>query len=130
MQNNSLANINKNKLLQDKLNTQMTSQSKIVRPSDDPVVAIRALRLRSNLSEVTQYYEKNIPDAKSWLSLTEDALNNASEAVTEMYDKFEAAANGSLKSSDRAVLIENLKALREEFYATGRSEERRVGKEC
>ena len=59
MQNNSLYNINQNKLLEDKLTNQMTNQSKIARPSDDPVVAIRALRLRSNVTTVTQYHDKN-----------------------------------------------------------------------
>ncbi len=55
MRNNSIYNINQNKILQDQLTNQMTSQSKIVRPSDDPVVAIRALRLRNNVTTVTQY---------------------------------------------------------------------------
>ena len=55
MQNNSLSNINTNKTLQDKLNTQLATEKKINRPSDDPVVAIRALRLRTNVSQVTQY---------------------------------------------------------------------------
>ena len=67
MQNNSLYNINNNKILQDKLSTQMSTQKKITRPSDDPVVAIRALRLRSSVSELSQFYEKNSPDAESWL---------------------------------------------------------------
>ena len=35
MQNNSLYNINNNKLLQDNLSTQMSTQKKITRPSDD-----------------------------------------------------------------------------------------------
>ena len=48
MRNNSLYNINQTKIMEDKLTNQMTNQSKIVRPSDDPVVAIRALRLRSD----------------------------------------------------------------------------------
>ena len=48
MQNNSLYNINNNKVLQDKLSTQMSTQKKLTRPSDDPVVAIRALRLRTS----------------------------------------------------------------------------------
>ena len=71
MQNNNLANINTNKLLQDRLSTQMSTEKKISRPSDDPVVAIRALRLRSNVTVVTLYYSRNIPDAVSWLNLTE-----------------------------------------------------------
>jgi len=53
IQNNNLANINTNKIYQDTLSTQMSTQKKINRPSDDPVVAIRALRLRSNVTEVT-----------------------------------------------------------------------------
>ena len=62
---NTSININGNKGNVDTLNNQMTSQKKIQRPSDDPVTAIRALRLRSTLSEIDQYYEKNIPDAYS-----------------------------------------------------------------
>ncbi len=50
MQNNSLYNINNNKLLQDKLSTQMSTQKNITRPSDDPIIAIRALRLRTNVA--------------------------------------------------------------------------------
>ena len=60
IQGNSIANINNNKVLQDKLNNQMATEKKIVRPSDDPVVAIRALRLRTNVSQVTQYYDELI----------------------------------------------------------------------
>ena len=63
--NNSVTNINRNKILEDKINTQLATGSKINRPSDDPVVVIRALRLRTNLSQVNQYYKKNIPDAES-----------------------------------------------------------------
>ena len=70
MRNNSAYNINQNKILQDKLTNQMTTQSKIVRPSDDPVVAIRALRLRSNVTAVTQYNDRNAKDADQWLTLT------------------------------------------------------------
>ena len=55
MQNNSLYNINNNKILQDKLSTQMSTQKAITRPADDPVGAVLALRRRSSVSELTQY---------------------------------------------------------------------------
>ena len=73
--NNSVTNINNNKIYEDRLNTQLSTGSKINRPSDDPVIAIRALRLRTNLNEVSQYYSKNIPDAESWLDVTESAVD-------------------------------------------------------
>ena len=54
MQNNSLYNINNNKVSEDQLNTMMSTGKKITRPSDDPVIAIRALRLRSNVTQLSQ----------------------------------------------------------------------------
>ncbi|MCM1568330.1 MAG: flagellar hook-associated protein FlgL [Roseburia sp.] len=122
MQRNNLSNINTNKIYQDKLSTQMSTQKKISRPSDDPVVAIRALRLRSNVTEITQYYSKNIPDAKSWLSVTEDALKNQAQIMTEMIKQCTKGANGDLKSTDRQVILEQLKGLAEEVYSTANAD--------
>ena len=119
MQRNNLSNINTNKVYQDKLSTQMSTQKKGSRPSDDPVVSIRALRLRSNVTEVTQYYSKNIPDAESWLDVTEDALKNLTEIITNMIKQCTKASNGDLKSADRQIILEQLKALGDEVYSTG-----------
>lgn len=119
MQRNALSNINGNKEIQDTLTTQMSTQKKINRASDDPVVAIRALRLRSNVTEVSQYYSKNIPDADSWMQITEDALKNSAEIVTKMIEQATKGSNGDLTSSDRQIIIEQLQALSDEVYATG-----------
>lgn len=119
MQNNNLNNINANKVLQDMLTTQMSTEKKISRPSEDPVVAIRALRLRSNVTEVTQYYSKNVPDATSWLEITEGAISVTSGVLTSMIKQFTDGASGELTSADRAIILEQLKALRDEVYATG-----------
>lgn len=116
---NSITNINNNKVLEDKLNTQLATGSKINRPSDDPVVAIRALRLRTNLSQVSQYYTKNIPDAESWLDITESAVDTVIEIVTDMYSNCTQGAAGFNTSEDRQKILDNLKALQEEVYATG-----------
>ena len=119
IQNNNLSNINTNKIYQDTLSTQMSTQKKINRPSDDPVVAIRALRLRSSVTEVTQYYSKNIPDAESWLNVTEDALKNLSQIMTSMISQCTKGSSGELKTEDRQIILEQLKALADEVYSTG-----------
>lgn len=120
MQNNSLYNINNNKIMQDKLSTMMATQKKITKPSDDPVIAIRALRLRTSVSELTQYYEKNAPDAESWLDVTTKALENTvAEVLTQMNKTANKAANKEYSSEDLAVYVEQLKSLRNEFYSTG-----------
>lgn len=122
MQKNSLSNINTNKKLQDKLNTQMATEKKINRPSDDPVVAIRALRLRTNVSQITQYYEKNSKDAESWLQVTEDALTTVSEVITDLIEQTTKGANENLTSSDRNAILDALASLRDEVYATGNAD--------
>lgn len=119
MQNNNLANINANKIYQDTLSTQMSTQKKISRPSQDPVVAIRALRLRSNVTEVSQYYSKNVPDANSWLDVTEGALKTTSQVITSMIAQCTKGSNADLTSEEREIVLEQLKALRDEIYATG-----------
>lgn len=119
MQRNNLSNINTNKIYRDKLSTQMSTQKKINRPSDDPVVAIRALRLRSSVTEVTQYYTKNIPDAESWLSVTEEALKNVSQIITNMIARCDKGAKTYLETEDRQIILEELKALGDEIYSTG-----------
>ena len=122
IQNNSLTNINTNKLLQDKLSQQMSTEKKVSRPSDDPIVAIRALRLRTNVNQVTQYYEKNVPDAESWLEVTESALSSMSEVITDMIAQCTKGSNEDLTTSDRETILTALKALRDEVYSTGNAD--------
>lgn len=119
IENNSMSNIYKNKALEDKLNTQMASGKKIARPSDDPVIAIRALRLRSTLAEVTQYRDKNVEDADSWLKTTEDAVNSIAGVLEDMLEQCNTGSNKKLTTQNRQAILENLKALRDEVYASG-----------
>lgn len=116
MINNTLSNINLNKLNVDKYNTQQSTEKKIQKPSDDPIVAVRALRFRSQLSELSQYLEKNIPDAESWLELTENALSGVSDTLSSMQGYMNQGANDSLDLTDREAVIDTLKQYREQIY--------------
>lgn len=116
MVNNSLYNINNNKILVDKLNTQLASKKKIQRPSEDPIIAIRALRFRSTLSEIEQYLDNNIPDARSWLRLTEDALGNCSGLLEDVIAYYDQAANGTNETLDRQAIVQTMQAYRDQMY--------------
>ena len=122
MLNNTTSNINNNKYNVNNLNNQMSSKKKISRPSEDPVVAIRALRLRSSLSEINQYYEKNIPDAESWLNVTETALRNMEDILKDIRTQCVYGATDSLKTEDRNTILTQLQALREQIYSEGNSD--------
>lgn len=51
MINSSMANIQVNKKQVNTLDTQLSTQKKINKPSEDPIIAIRALRLRASLKK-------------------------------------------------------------------------------
>lgn len=119
---NSMKNMNNNKVNVDTLNTQMTTQKKINRPSDDPIIAIRALRLRSNLNELNQYYERNIPDAQSWLEITEGALTNMEKILDNIYEKCVDGSTDVKTQEDRAAILKDLQSLRKQVYAEGNAD--------
>ncbi len=119
MQNNSLSNINLAKVAEDHRGSQVSSGKKIVRPSDDPIVAIRSLRLRSSVTEITQYYSRNAKDADAWLKTTEDAMQQVTDVITDMIKQYDKGANEYLTSADRNIILEQLKSLQKEVYATG-----------
>lgn len=119
MHNNSIYNINNNKVAEDDLNTQIATGKKITRPSDDPVIAIRALRLRSNVTELTQYYEKNASDAESWLNVTEDALSTITDVLTAMIQQCNKGVNQYETLDDIDTILTELSALSDEYYSTG-----------
>ncbi len=123
MHNTSLRNLNINKLRQEKLTNQMSTGKKITRPSDDPVIAIRSLKLNSSLDKIDQYYEKNASDAQSWLELTESALSTVNDILTNDIRKNIIDAKSSYKTvEDREAVITHLRKAMEEIYATGNSD--------
>lgn len=122
MQSRALTNINTNKALQEKLTQQMSTMKKITRPSDDPVIAIRSLKLNASLNKIDQYYEKNTEDAESWLELTESAVKTVSDILTSARKYIVQAANGELTATDRSAIVENLTNYITEIYATGNAD--------
>ena len=122
IQNNSLNNINTNKQLEDTLSTMLSSNKKIARPSDDPIIALRSLRLRTSVNQVTQYVEKNVEDAKSWLTVTESAIGTLSEIITDVRKQYVKGTSDTLKPEDRTIITDNLEALAAEIYNTGNAD--------
>lgn len=122
MSANTKNNINLNKLNEDNINTQMATGQKISRPSDDPVIAIRALRLNTNISQLNQYHDKNIPDANAWLKVTETALSQTDAVFTNIKENLTSGASDTNTADDRLKILENLKGLRNEIYSAGNAD--------
>lgn len=119
---NTKTNINGNKVLVDKYNTQMTTQKKINRPSEDPVVAIRSLRMQTSLSHITQYLDNNISDANAWLDVTETALTNMKKILTDIRTQCVNGSTDTLTADDRRTILKSLQAMSDQVYSEGNAD--------
>jgi flagellar hook-associated protein 3 FlgL len=119
MTNNMLSNINKNKQNMSKLEEQYSTGKKIQKPSDDPIVTVRALKFRTNLSEIEQYYDKNIPDAMSWMDVTEGALNTINSIVKQINTYCVQGSTDSLTATNRSSIVQKLVELKNQIYQEG-----------
>ncbi len=120
--NNASSNINTTKECVNTRNKQMTSQKKIDRPSDDPVIAVRSLRLSTTLAQVTQYHQKNIPDATSWIEVTETSLINIRALLGDCKTLSNTGANDTYNKDDRNTLITQMEALQKQLFAEGNAD--------
>lgn len=118
----STNNVNATKVNVNDKNNQMTTNKKISRPSEDPVIAIRALRLGTTLNKLDQYVDKNIPDAASWLEVTETAILNMKSLITDMRTLSVNGSTGTLTADDRNTILSQLQALQKQMYSEGNAD--------
>ena len=122
MQSTSLRNLNTNKYRKENLVNQMSTGKKITRPSDDPVIAIRSLKLNSTVDKIDQFYEKNAADADSWLDLTRSALSTVMDVLKDVRSDILKARSNYNQVKDRDAVIKNLKMAIDEIYSTGNAD--------
>ncbi|MDR1692665.1 MAG: flagellar hook-associated protein FlgL [Oscillospiraceae bacterium] len=96
----------------EKLQTQLATQKKIVRLSDDPANVVKALNARSRLYDVEQY-RKNLDDSKAWLNQSETALNELNEVIKRASELAVQASNDVLTDDDRTAIASEIKELRD-----------------
>lgn len=116
--NNMLLNLNRNMQKMSKLEQMMATGKKIQVPSDNPIIAARALKLRTSVFESKQYME-NVKQAQSWIDVTEQAMNNIGDILDRARELVGQAATGTLKSDDRIAINQELKQLREQLVQEG-----------
>ena len=115
----SLRNMQKSMQRVDNLNNQVTTGKKISAPSEDPVVAIRALKLRTTVDQLDQYKNKNIQDALSWLDTTQTSVQNVYDRLQDVYYYCEQGAQDTFQTKDRHTIIDELKELKDAIYREG-----------
>lgn len=125
MQNTALRNLNTCKTREQKLTEQMATGKKISKPSDDPIIAIRSLKLNSSLDKIMQYSDRNAADAESWLKLTESAITTVVDIIggdTGLKHMLTQAAAQYNTAEDRMTIMQDLLNKVKEIYATGNAD--------
>lgn len=115
----SLRNMQKSMQRVSNLNQQVTTGKKISAPSEDPVVAIRALKLRTTCDQLDQYKNKNVKDAMSWVDTTQTSVQNVYDRLQDVYYYCTEGANDTFQSKDRKTIINELQALKDAIYREG-----------
>lgn len=92
-----------------KRENQYTTQKKILRPSDDPTIAIRSLQLRTTYSQIEQYADKNVKDAIEWMDTTDSALQQIDNILTLMKPELSKGYNDYLGLDERHSVLSVLK---------------------
>jgi flagellar hook-associated protein 3 FlgL len=118
--NNMINYIGNNLTRMDKYQSQLATGKKISVPSDDPVVAARALKLRTNVAEIEQY-QKNTKDAQSWMDTTEDSLSSIGDILQRTRELTVQASNGTNTTDDAQKISTEVKQLKEQLIQLGNS---------
>lgn len=107
---NMLRNLSASYAQLGKYQDQLSTGKKINRPSDDPVVAMKGMVYRTNLTEVQQY-KRNFSEAYSWIENSDDALDKATQALQRIRELVVQASNDTYESSQRASIAREVQQL-------------------
>ncbi len=116
MQNNMMLNINKNANRTNDLYGQIATGKKITLPSQDPIIASRALRFRASIS-ANEQYTRNNDQAISWTTTTATSFENVTKQIENITAALTKGANDTMSLSERKDIATSLRAYLEEIQA-------------
>lgn len=111
LSNNMLRNLNSSYLKMGKLQEQLSSGSKLTKPSDDPVASVKGMGYRTTLAKNEQY-TRNMNEVNSWLDTTDSTLSEVNKALQRVKDLVTQAANDTNTPEDREAMQKEVDQLR------------------
>ena len=112
--NTTLMHIQRNMRQLDEVMTQISSTRRIQRPSDNPIIASRALKFRTSVHENLQFQD-NIDQGYAWMNVTESTFNNINrELLLELRNLTVQGANQTNNLGNKQSIITQMRSLFEE----------------
>ncbi|TMN21355.1 flagellar hook-associated protein FlgL [Lentibacillus cibarius] len=91
---------------------QLSTGKKINRPSDDPVIAMKGMGYRTQVTEVDQF-KRNTNEVHSWMDNSDAALDKATKALQRMRELAVQASNDTYDEGERQNVKEEVEQLKE-----------------
>ena len=98
-----ISNIQNNMQKLARTQEQISTGSRILRPSDDPSSVSHLLAVKGNIEYNTQYM-RNIDDGLSYLYTADDTLGTITDVITKAKELAVQGANGTLQVEDTTVI--------------------------
>jgi len=115
MTNNMMVNVNRSMRNMDALSQQFFSNNKVTAPSDNPIIAARAMQFRTNLVHNANF-QTNVDNGLAWMDVTESAMDGFMQTLMmEARDLVHRAANDPMALEDRNALMTALRSMFEQM---------------
>lgn len=114
--NSNLKYISQNYDRLGKIQDQIMSGKKITKPSDDPVVAMKGMRYRSQVVEVEQF-KRNLNEGFNWLDNADAALDETGQVLQRIRELTVQASNDSYDPTARKNISAEISRLQEHLVA-------------
>jgi flagellar hook-associated protein 3 FlgL len=118
---NSLRNLSNSYTQMGKYQDQLSTGKKITKPSDDPVVAMKGMYYRSNLSEVEQY-KRNLSESYLWMENSEAGVEHVNEALQRVRELTVQGANGTLSDSDKEAVAREIEQIKKDIMTVANTQ--------
>jgi flagellar hook-associated protein 3 FlgL len=121
LSSNSLRNLSESYRRMGKYEDQLATGKKINKPSDDPVVAMKGMYYRSNLTEVEQY-KRNLSELYLWMENSEAGIDQANSALQRTRELVIQGQNDTNSPSDREAIAREIEQLKHSLAATANTQ--------
>jgi len=100
----------------ERLHEQLSSGSRINRPSDDPGGTVTAMQITSTLSEIEQF-RSNASMARDWLSATESVLSETGDASNRLRELAVSGATDTMPQESLDAMADEVSEIRDHLFA-------------
>lgn len=120
LSNNMLRSLSNSYNKLGKLQEQLTTQKKISRPSDDPVVAMLGVGYRTDLNQVQQF-NRNIGEVNNWLATTDDTIGEGVQVLQRIRELTVQGSNGTYDEGQREAIAVEIEQLQKQIDTIART---------